>query len=233
MPTDAGVAPLLAPFSDPEAVARYTDGPPRFVPGFADIHRMAGILLAERTPPNAEVLVVGAGGGLELRAFADAHQDWTFVGVDPSAPMLQLAASTMGPHAGRAQLVAGYVEDAPEGPFDAATCLLTLHFLDAEARRRTLAEIHRRLRPGAPFVAVHASFPQKAGARSGWLSRYAAFAVTSGVDPERAQAMLTAVEANLNMFSPEQDEAILREAGFGEVTPFYAAFTWRGWVAYA
>ena len=40
---------LLKPFADPEAVARYVDGPPRFMPGFADLHRMSAILLAERT----------------------------------------------------------------------------------------------------------------------------------------------------------------------------------------
>ena len=48
----------------------------------------------------------------------------------------------------------GYVDDAPSGPFDAATCLLTLHFLDREERRRTAGEIHRSLvrhghRPGS------------------------------------------------------------------------------------
>lgn len=32
---------------------------------------------------------------------------------------------------------------------------------------------------------------------------------------------------------PEQDEAILREAGFGNVSLFYAGFTFRGWVWYA
>ena len=31
----------------------------------------------------------------------------------------------------------------------------------------------------------------------------------------------------------EQDEAILRDAGFTDVTPFYSAFTFRGWVGYA
>lgn len=35
---------------------------------------MAAILLAERAPENAQVLVLGAGGGLELKAFAEAHQ---------------------------------------------------------------------------------------------------------------------------------------------------------------
>ena len=35
------------------------------------------------------------------------------------------------------------------------------------------------------------------------------------------------------MLDPEQDETILRNAGFSDVALFYAAFTWRGWVAYA
>jgi hypothetical protein len=42
-----------------------------------------------------------------------------------------------------------------------------------------------------------------------------------------------AVAAHLNIFAPEQDEAILRDAGFSDVSLFYAAFTWRGWVASA
>ncbi|MGY3484363.1 hypothetical protein ACVW1C_002246 [Bradyrhizobium sp. USDA 4011] len=64
------------------------------------------------------------------------------------------------------------------------------------------------------------------------LSRYVAFAIASGVDTERAQAMRGIIEANLNMLNPEQDEAILREAGFSNICQFYAAFTWRGWVAH-
>jgi tRNA (cmo5U34)-methyltransferase len=69
----------------------------------------------------------------------------------------------------------GYIEDAPLGPFDGATCLLTLNFVDLEQqRRRTLAEVHRRLAPGAPFVAAHFSFPQGEGERAIWLSRYSA-----------------------------------------------------------
>jgi tRNA (cmo5U34)-methyltransferase len=224
---------LLAPFADPQAVARYTDGPPRFVPGFADLHRMTGILLAERAPPDAHVLVLGAGGGLELKALAEAHPAWTFDGVDPSAEMLKLAGRTLGPLAARVHLHEGYIDDAPAGPFDAAVCLLTLHFLAAEERLRTVTEIHRRLRRGAPFVAAHSSFPQGDGERGVWLSRYAAFAAASGVEPALAENARTAVAAHLNLLAPEHDEAILRQAGFADVSSFYAAFTWRGWVAYA
>ena len=232
MPPDT-IDRLLGHFSDPQAVARYAEGPRRFVPGFADLHRMTSILLAERAPRNAQVLVLGAGGGLELQAFAQAQPGWTFDGIDPAAEMLNLARRTLGPLGSRVRLHQGYIDDAPEGPFDAATCLLTLHFLPPEDRRRTAIEIRRRLKPGAPFVAAHSSFPQEEDERALWLSRYAGFAIASGADPDKAQNARAAVEAHPNLLSPEQDEAILRGAGFTRVSLFYTAFTWRGWVAYA
>ncbi len=223
----------MAPFSDPQSVARYAEGPPRFVPGFSDLHRMTTVLLGERAPREARVLVLGAGGGLELKALAEAHPGWTFDGIDPAAEMLKQAVRTLGPLAPRARLHEGYIDDAPEGPFDAATCLLTLHFLAPEERRRTVSEIRKRLKPGAPFVVAHSSFPQGEAERALWLSRYAAFAVAAGADPALAQKARAAVAAHLNIFTPEQDEAILRDAGFSGVSLFYAAFTWRGWVASA
>lgn len=234
MNLDETIKPLLEPFSDPAAVAKYTDGPPRFVPGFKDLHRMTGLLIAERAPENAHVLVLGAGGGLELKALAEAYEGWTFVGVDPAAEMLKLAERTLGPLGTRVELRHGYIDDAPEQSFDAAVCLLTLHFLDADERRRTVREVHRRLAPGAPFVVAHSSFPQRTAEERGqWLSRYGAYAVASGADPDRVAEMRSKVEAALRSLPPEQDQAILEDAGFSDVTLFYAAFTWRGWVAYA
>jgi len=219
------------PFSDPEAVARYAEGPSRLVPGFRDLHRMAALLLAERCGAEARVLVLGAGGGLELKCFAEMQPGWTFDGVDPSAEMLKLAARTLGPVIDRATLHEGYIQDAPEGPFDAAACLLTLHFISREERRSTLAEIHRRLKPGAPFVVAHHSFPQGDDEKALWLSRYAAFAVDSGVPAEHAARAHQAIGDRLPILSPEDDEAMLADAGFAGIGLFYAGFSFRGWVA--
>lgn len=229
-----GALKFVKAFSDPEAVANYADGPRRFVPGMEALHRMTGLLLAERAPQDGRILVLGAGGGLELKAMADAHPGWTFVGVDPARAMLDLAANAVAPHGDRVTLVEGYIDDAPEGPFHGATCLLTLHFLDEPSRLDTLRAIRWRLRPGAPLVVAHASFPQEPRAeRSDWLARYASFAVSSGADPDKVEKARTAVDASLNMLPPERDEASLRDAGFTDVRLFYAAFTWRGWVSYA
>lgn len=222
----------MSSFSDPQAVARYAEGPVRQVPGFHGMQQMAAILLAEAVPHGGTVLVLGAGGGLELKAFAEAQPGWTFVGVDPSAEMLKLAHATLGALASRAVLHEGYIDTAPPGPFDGATCLLTLHFLNADERLHTLRELRGRLRPGAPLVVAHHSFPLENGARERWLARYAAFATASGVPAKDAANASVAISARLPLLSPEQDEALLREAGFENVEQFYAGFTFRGWVAY-
>jgi tRNA (cmo5U34)-methyltransferase len=176
--------------------------------------------------------VLGAGGGLELKTFAEAKPGWSFCGVDPSAEMLDLAKRTLGPLAARVEFHEGTIDQAPDGPFDAATCLLTLHFIPEQERRQTLAQVHRRLRPGAPFVVAHHSFPQDDTAKSLWLSRYAAFAVASGLSPEKMETSIAAMRERLSVLSPAQDEQLLREAGFSDVGLFFAGFTFRGWVAY-
>jgi tRNA (cmo5U34)-methyltransferase len=220
---------FLKTFDDPAAVQRYAENPPRFMPGYADMQLMSAILLAEQVPPDGEVLVLGAGGGLEMKVFAEHRPGWRFVGVDPAGEMLRLARMTLGPLADRAAWVEGYIDDAPPGPFDGAACLLTLHFLDKAERLRTLQEIHHRLKPGAPFVAAHSSFPQAPGEREAWLRRYAEFGIAKGADPAQAYQAQQAVGENLDLLDPEADAALMREAGFRDVELFYAAFTWRGW----
>lgn len=222
----------MSSFSDPEAVSRYAEGPARLVPGFHALQRMAALLLGERIRENGRLLVVGAGGGLELKVFAELQPLWTFDGVDPSAEMLDLAKQTLGPLMTRVRLHEGYVETAPEGPFDGATCILVMHFVPREERLRMLGEVFRRLRPGAPFVIAHHSFPQADPEKALWLERYAAFAAASGVSTANAQNAAEAIGARLPVLSPDEDEALLREAGFADVQLFYAGFTFRGWVSY-
>lgn len=219
-------------FSTPEAVSGYAERTTRIVPGLRDLHRMTGLLLAERAPDDARVLVLGAGGGLELKAFADAQPRWRFDGVDPSAEMLQLARTTLGPLASRVNFHEGYIDTAPDGPFDAAACLLTLHFLQENDRLQTVREVHRRLKPGAPFVVAHHSVPNGTGDLDRWLARYAAFAAAPGAASMQAESGIRAMKERLPILSPEQDAALLREAGFAGVELFYAGFTFKGWVGY-
>jgi tRNA (cmo5U34)-methyltransferase len=188
------------------------------------------MLLAERVPSHGRVLVLGAGGGLELKALADDHPGWTFDGVDPSVDMLRIAEQIAGPHIARIRLHQGYIDAAPEGPFDGALSLLTFHFIPRDQRLATLRELHRRLTPGGPFVVAHISLPQAEPERSIWINRHVAF---GGTDPASVERARQAIATRLSILSPEEDEAMLGEAGFSDVGLFYAGLSFRGWVGYA
>ena len=216
-----------------QAAASYLDGPPRQVPGYAGLLRMTTLLLAERMPADGRVLVLGAGGGMEIKAMADDHPSWSFDGVDPSAPMLQLAGRTIEPHAARVRLHEGYIDAAPDGPFDAATCILVFHFMTHEQRRDALRQLRRRLKPGAPLVLAHISFPQAEPERSLWIGRHVAFGAAAGLTVEQMESARQAIGTRLLILPPEEEEAMLVEAGFTRISQFYAAFSFRGWVAYA
>ena len=215
------------------AASSYAEGPPRQVPGYSSLHRMVSLLLAERTPQDGRVLVLGAGGGQELKALAEAHSGWTFEGVDPSPDMLHLAEQVAGPHAARMRFHRGYIDGASDGPFDAATSILIFHFIPHDQRLETLRQVRRRLKIGAPFVLVHLSFPQAEPERSIWIDRHVAYGRSNGLEPADAERARQAISSGLTILSPEEDVAMLRPAGFSNASLFYVGLSIRGWVAYA
>lgn len=222
----------MSTFSDPDTISSYARMAERNVPALRDLHRMVSLLLAEKVPTDGRILVLGAGGGLELRAMAGLNPGWCFDGVDPSPQMLDQAHAVTDEFTDRITLHEGYIENAPEGPFDGATCLLTLHFLSQEERVRTLRDICRRLRPNAPLVIVHHSFANDDAGKDKWLSRFASYIATSEIGDAGNGISVGAMKERLPVLSPEQDVSTLHEAGFSQVELFYAAFTFRGWVAY-
>lgn len=220
-----------APFSDPTTVASYAENARRNVPGLADLHRMVMLLLAEYARDAAHILVVGAGGGMETVAMAEAQPTWRFTDVDPSAAMLDLARTVVRPVADRVDLVHGTVDQLPVESFDGATCLLTFHHLDRKERLNIMREIRCRLKPGACLVIVEHTAPGPDPER--WMTLSAAFRHPDGPDWGKAGAAGRAMVERLPLLTPAEEEDLLREAGYRDISLFYAAFSFRGWVALA
>ncbi|HFL6947450.1 TPA: methyltransferase, partial [Stenotrophomonas maltophilia] len=82
-------------------------------------------------------------------------------------------------------------------------------------------------------VVAHHSVPQDPAGKRRWLQRYAAFGEASGVARADAQRAIEAIAERLPLLAPEQEVALLQEAGFDDVELFYAGFSFKGWVAYA
>lgn len=222
-------------YADREFAARYAaDGPAQFVPGYHVMHQMAAQLIAESVPADAQVLVLGAGGGLEIASFGQMMPDWTFIGVDPSKEMLDQARTTVNQvNAGsRVTWVHGYISDAPQGPFDAATSLLTLHFMEDNGEKlNALVSIKARLKPGAPLILVDLCMDQTADDFDYCRNRYSTFALNSGAAKEVVERTHGRLKEVLNTVSAARIEELLQEAGFSRFELFYAGLSWRGWIA--
>ena len=127
--------------------------------GYDACHELSACMLSaalgEAKP--ARVLVAGAGGTAgEIIASATLEPTWTFVAVDPSQPMLELARANIiqADIAERVEIVSGAVSDLDVSPtFDAAIMIGVLHHLPGdEAKQDILAQIAMRLKPDAPIV---------------------------------------------------------------------------------
>lgn len=223
-------------FDDREAVAAYEQGPRWFVPAYEASHDMAAVLLQEFVPENGHILVVGAGGGIELAALAKAGPQWRFTGVDPAGPMLDMARGRLAALGmlDRVQLIQGFASDAPAGPFDAATCFLTLHFVpDDGTRLATLRDIHARLKPGAPFLLINGCLDKASPRFARDMARYSAFARFKGAPEEMTRNAAVAVADQVHLLPAARDEALLGEAGFHSIEPFYRGLWVHGWLAHA
>jgi uncharacterized protein YcbX len=142
--------------------------------------------------------------------------------------MLEQAKEVLGSNAARVEWIEGYIKDASSGPFDAATCLLTLHMIkDDGGKLETLREIRKRLKPGAPFALVDNCVDPAETDFKRWMDRYAQFARENGVDEEMVAKARASVEASGTMVSPNREEELLREAGFREEIAS-ALLGWRG-----
>lgn len=227
---------LASNYVEPERVKNYIEkGPAAFAPGHAGMMQMIAVLLAERMPQDGEVLVIGAGGGLETRYLATAEPSWRFTGVDPAKAMLDLARATAGEAAGdRLTLIEGTVSDAPKGPFDAGTCILVLGLVPDDGNKLDLLKQARaRLRAGAPFILVDQCLDRSAPDFAQRLERYAAYARRSGVENSVVAGAKSGVGALESMAPAWRNEQLLSEAGFNDAEVFYVGMAWRGWVACA
>ena len=55
----------------------------------------------------------------------------------------------------------------------------------------------------------------------------------SGIERSTAENAKAGIGARLPILSPEDDEQLLRDAGFSRISLFYMGFAFRGWIAYA
>jgi tRNA (cmo5U34)-methyltransferase len=220
-----------------QASLAYDDGIRKRIPGYETLHTTSYAILESALPDSARLLVVGAGTGQELVAYARARPQWQLVGVDPSLDMLERAREKTAAAgvAARVELHHGTTEVLPqETLFDAATALLVMHFLPDDAgKTKFLLGIAQRLRPGglllladmtgqpgtAEFEALFAAW------KVHWRHAHGADSGDARIEQEFAER-----RGRAGWIDERRHLALFAQTGFEDFMPFWSGLLFRGWL---
>jgi tRNA (cmo5U34)-methyltransferase len=204
------------------------------VPGIAGLHRSMQAILDSALVAEANVLIVGAGGGREIETIGASPRRYQMVGVDASPEMLAQARRCVDSAglADRTELVRGDVSDLSNDLHHAATALFVMHFLpDDGSKASFLYQIRRRLHTGGTYLHVDVCFDGREHYERG-AAAYVAQAQLGGLSADGAQRVAKAV-ADMPIIPETTLLDRFQQAGFAALTPFFRGLWYTGWWAEA
>lgn len=222
---------------DKVMAAEYDKGVRRTLPTYDSMFRLVQAYLRKNTSQQTNVLIVGAGGGTELATLGPANPEWAFTAVDPAPPMLAFArmkAQELN-MTDRVKFIEGTVDDVEEGVlFEAATCMLVLHFIaDIDDKRRLLKKIRQHLSPGAPFVMASMYGDTNDPAFDELFALWKAYWLDSTKLTELEVDEMEKTVRHLSFIPEEMIVQLLRETGFGKIAKFFSTNMFGGWICTA
>ncbi|MEO6802839.1 MAG: class I SAM-dependent methyltransferase [Granulicella sp.] len=197
--------------------------------GYDACHELSACMLTAKLGrvPNANILVVGAGGTAEeVYRIATLEPEWRFTAVDPSAAMLECAKTRLAERdlSEKVRIIHGYVHDLPNDRcFDAATLIGVLHHIKAgEDKLDLLKAIAERLRPNSPMILAcnYLRYESEPLFLSAWQQRWKMAGISSD---EASRKLGKILEGARPVESEEEVDSLLAQAGFKRTKRFFSS----------
>ncbi|MGZ9770508.1 class I SAM-dependent methyltransferase [Bacillus toyonensis] len=212
---------------------------PLKIPGYFTLYDMMNHFLLTTFPKenmNPNLLVIGAGGGQEILSIGKQNSNLSFTGADPSESMLQLAKKRIENESIQNQIhfVHGTVHSLLTNPlFDAATCMLVLHFIPTlKEKQELLNEISSRLKPGAPFFLSSINSIPHTSMFSAQLNAWRNHMMQNQIPLKDWDRFENSFETEIFPISETNLLTIMEECGFTQITRFFTSFLIDGYVAF-
>lgn len=219
-------------FFTKELSQTYDERNSRLAPISENMHFLIRLALKD-LPTKSHILCVGVGTGAEILSLAKVCPEWTFVGIDPSASMLEVCGERLknAGIADRCQLIHGYVQDAPVGEnFDAVLSILVGHFVKREVRQEFYQNMVNRLKANGYLINTELSFDLNSPEFPLMLKGWEQVQTLMGATPESLVNLPQQLREVLTVLPSDETEILLKKSGVNNPVKFFQAFMISGWM---
>jgi len=227
---------MKQPFRFDERVAEvFDDMLDRSIPGYRDVIRITGELLAAFLEPYDRILDLGCSTGTTLLYLAErlTNLNPRLTGVDDSEAMIHRARTKTSAY-NRKETCFQRADirsfPIPEGT-GAVLLQYTLQFLAPEDRLPLMVRIRQGLRRGGVLILSEKIRFDDAEIDRRFIETYHRFKETQGYSKLEIARKRDALENVLIPWTAAKNEQLLRDAGFRTVDSFFQWFNFRSWVA--
>jgi len=246
--------PLLTPISTPSrlrhgdqgswtfgaGLARvFNDHVRRSIPGYADLHDQCCALVVPELKAGDLAYDLGCSTGELTARLAALAPEARVIGVDGEPEMIAEArrrqASESYHYDGTAQGGESYccanLSRFEFEPARAAVLLYVLQFLPLTERKALLRRLVAALGTGGRLILAEKVRYTDPLMQARLDREYREFKLGQGFTPNEIEAKARQLEGVLVPLSAQENEALLREAGFRAVRPIFQALCFRAWLA--
>jgi tRNA (cmo5U34)-methyltransferase len=220
---------------DEQVAAVFDDMLERSVPLYAEVQRMVIELAVHFLTGGTTVYDIGCSSGTTLAGIAEAvspDRKIRLVGIEPSASMREQAAKKLA-SAGLVHSVEFWpqpVEEYESLPdAQVIVMLYTLQFLRPMVRPQLMRTLYQSLRPGGCLIFAEKVLGSDPGLRRVFIDLYHAYKGRNGYSDTEIARKRETLENVLIPFTDEENQSMLREAGFAQRERL---FQWYNFAAY-
>jgi len=217
-----------------EVPAAFDSHVARSVPAYAEGQELVADIADQVVPPGGRVYDLGCSTGALTAQIAErlAPRRVEVIGVDREPGMIERAELRC---AGLPQVrfEPASLEALAFEPADMVVSYYTLQFVPLRVRAGVVERIHRALAPGGTFVLFEKVLASGARNQATAEGAYADWKRRQGFGDDEIAAKARSIRGVLEPLSPEDNDAMLLEAGFREVMRVFRWVLFEGLIARA
>jgi tRNA (cmo5U34)-methyltransferase len=217
-----------------EVPAAFDSHVARSVPAYAEGQELIADVADQLVPPAGRVYDLGCSTGALTAQLAErlAPRRVEVIGVDREPGMVERAEirCAANPHV---RFETASLQALELEPADMVVSYYTLQFVPLRERAAIVRRIREALAPGGTFVLFEKVLASGARNQATAEGAYADWKARQGFGDEEIAAKARSIRGVLQPLSPEENDAMLREAGFSEIMRVFRWVLFEGLIARA